>query len=397
MLRPDTFALTALLALLTALGPTSVDMYLASLPEIGRALRASAGAVQLTLSVYLVGYMVGQIACGPLSDRHGRQPVLLVALAVYCLASIVCAVAPTIEVLLAARAVQALGVAGTIVLARAVVRDLYEGPRAGRELSLMAAIMALAPVGAPPIGGVLQSLFGWRSNFVFMTAAGVFAFIAVWRALPETLKFRMTAPLSLAAILGSYVDLARNRVFAAYLGLLALSFGGLFAWISGSPFVLQDLLGLSAFEFSIAFAVSAVGYLIGTSLAARLVVRFGIDRTIGIGAFALAAGGLAAAASVAIGATSAVPLVLSIIVYLAGFGLVQPQSVAGAMMPFPERAGTASSLLGVVQMTSAAITGVLVGQALGTTAWPLALPVAVMGCLTLVLWALTRRIRTPKA
>jgi len=186
-------------------------------------------------------------------------------------------------------------------------------------------------------------------------------------------------------------------VFAAYLGLLALSFGGLFAWISGSPFVLQDLLGLSAFEFSIAFAVSAVGYLIGTSLAARLVVRFGIDRTIGIGAFALAAGGLAAAASVAIGATSAVPLVLSIIVYLAGLGLVQPQSVAGAMMPFPERAGTASSLLGVVQMTSAAITGVLVGQALGTTAWPLALPVAVMGCLTLVLWALTRRIRTPKA
>src|SRR5262249_23436328 len=124
MLKPDTLALTALLALLTAVGPMSVDMYLASLPEIGRALSGSPATVQLTLSVYLIGYTVGQIFYGPLSDRYGRRPVLLTALVVYCAASVVCAAAPTIEALLLSRGVQALGVSGTVVLARAIVRDL---------------------------------------------------------------------------------------------------------------------------------------------------------------------------------------------------------------------------------------------------------------------------------
>src|SRR5215470_143143 len=235
MLRPDTLALTALLALLTAIGPTSVDMYLASLPEIGRALSGSPATVQLTLSVYLVGYTIGQIFYGPLSDRHGRRPVLLVALIVYCLASAACAAAPTIEMLLAARLVQALGVSGTVVLARAIVRDLYEGPRAARELSLMASIMALAPVGAPPIGGVLQTFFAWR-------------------LLPETLRRASDQPVSFGAILASFRIIAVNRVFLAYLAILAFTFGGLSSWISGLTFVLQGIYAVSAFEFSIAFA-----------------------------------------------------------------------------------------------------------------------------------------------
>ena len=396
MLRPDTFALTALLALLTALGPTSVDMYLASLPEIGRALRASAGAVQLTLSVYLVGYMVGQIACGPLSDRHGRQPVLLAALAVYCLASIVCAVAPTIEVLLAARAVQALGVAGTIVLARAVVRDLYEGPRAGRELSLMAAIMALAPVGAPPIGGVLQTLFGWRSNFVFMVAVGIVATGVAWRLLPETLRRASDQPVSFGAILASFRIIAMNRVFLAYLAILAFTFGGLFSWISGLTFVLQGIYAVSAFEFSIAFAFAALGYLAGTAIATRIVGRVGIDRTIGYGATAQAVGGLMAIAVVALGIPSAAPLVASMALYVCGLGLVQPQAMAGALAPFPERAGAASSLLGVGQMSFAAAIGAAVGQMLGASAWPLVIPVAAMGLLTFATWLLSRGLRAKK-
>jgi MFS transporter, DHA1 family, multidrug resistance protein len=396
MLRPDTLALTALLALLTAIGPTSVDMYLASLPEIGRALVAPPAAVQLTLSVYLVGYTIGQVVYGPLSDTYGRKAVILFALVVYCIASAACAAAPSIGLLLAGRIVQALGVSGTVVIARAIVRDLYEGARAGRELSLMAAIMALAPVAAPPIGGVLQSLFGWRSSFLCMASAGVLATFVVWRSLPETLKKR-AAPTSIAAILTGYRDFARHRAFVAYVGMLALSFGGLFAWVSGSAFVLQDLFGLSAFAFSLTYAIGALGYLAGTALAARLVSRLGIDRTIGIGALVLAVGGLAAIATTALELKSATPLVLAVALHLAGFGLVQPQCVAGAMMPFPDRAGAASSLIGLVQMTFAAVIGAFVGQALGKTAWPLVLPIAVMGCSTLALWAISRGVRARAA
>ncbi len=157
MLRPGTFALTVLLAALTAIGPLTTDMYLPSLPDIARLLDASTAQTQLTISSYLVGFAVGQIFYGPLADRHGRKPVLLGAMALYCAASLACALSTSIEMLIAARALQALGGAGGIVLARAIVRDLYSGARAGRELSLIGAVMALAPVLAPLLGGVLQT------------------------------------------------------------------------------------------------------------------------------------------------------------------------------------------------------------------------------------------------
>ena len=160
MLRPGTFALTLLLSFLTALGPLSMDMYLPSLPDIGRTLQVPVLQVQLTISSYLFGFAVGQIFYGPVSDRLGRRPVLLAALVVYALATVGCAAAQSINALIALRFLQALGGAGAIVLARAVVRDLYSGVRAGRELSLMGAITGVAPIVAPVVGGVLQTFFG---------------------------------------------------------------------------------------------------------------------------------------------------------------------------------------------------------------------------------------------
>lgn len=392
MLRPDTFALTALLALLTALGPVAVDMYLPSFPEIGRLLGASPATVQLTLSLYMVAYAVGQIVYGPLSDRWGRIPVLRAALAIYCVAALACAFAPTIETLIAARAVQALGSSGAIVLARAIVRDLYSGARAGRELSLMGAIMSLAPVGAPMIGGVLQSTFGWQSNFVLQTAFGLVAAFFVWRKLPETLRERTAGPFSAGAIWAGYREIMRNRAVLAYIGMLSISFAGVFAWISGSSFVLQEIYGLSALAFGLAFAAGSCGYLTGTALAARIVTRIGLDRTIGIGAAGVAAGGLAAVIAVAFGG-SAIPLVAAFALYATGMGMVQPQTIAGAMMPFPHRAGTASSLVGVSQMVCAAIIGAIVGHLLGTTAWPVAVPLALTGVTTFALWVVSRGVR----
>src|SRR4051812_39313809 len=337
MLRPDTFALTALLALLTALGPVAVDMYLPSFPDIGRLLGASPATVQLTLSLYMVSYAVGQVVYGPLSDRLGRIPVMRAALVVYCVASAACALAPNIELLLTARAVQALGSSGAIVLARAVVRDLYSGARAGRELSLMGAIMALAPVGAPMIGGVLQSGFGWRSHFILQIAFGLIAALFVWRKLPETLKVATPGPFSLSAILAGYAEILRNRAVLAYVGMLAVSFAGVFAWISGSSFVLQELYALSPLSFGLAFGAASAGYLAGTTLATRIVLRLGLDRTIGVGTLALAIGGFGSAAAIGFGGGSAVPLIAAMAIFAVGMGLVQPQTIAGAMMPFPQR------------------------------------------------------------
>ena len=288
MLRPDTLALTALLALLTAVGPLSVDLYLPSLPSIGAALTASPSAVGLTISFYLVGFAIGQVVYGPLSDRCGRKPVLLAALTIFCLASLACAVAPSIATLIAARMLQATGSAGAIVLARAVVRDLYEGPRAGRELSLMAAIMGLAPIVAPLIGGVMQVAFGWRACFVFLVAVGLGGVAATYWLLPETLRPRAR---SAAGLVASLAVVARNRAALAYVGIIAAGYGGLFAFISGAPFVLQDVLGLSPVGFGVAFAISSIGYMSGTALAAKVVTRWGLDRTIGWGVFAIAPSG----------------------------------------------------------------------------------------------------------
>jgi MFS transporter, DHA1 family, multidrug resistance protein len=393
MLRPDTFALTALLAGLSAIGPLTTDMYLPSLPDIARQLDVSTAQVQLTISAYLIGFAVGQVIYGPVSDRHGRKPVLLVSIGLYCAASLACALAMSIHMLIAARALQALGGSGGIVLARAMVRDLYLGARAGRELSVIGAVMALAPVLAPIAGGVLQTGFGWRSVFFTLVAAGLAGAGVVWWLLPETLTQRAGEPVSLSSIARSYRVVARNPAYVAYLGLATASFAGLFAWISGASFVLQNLYGLSPFAFGFAFAVGSLGYMTGSMVSAQLTRWLGLDGIIGIGGVVIAAGGLGMIAAVALGFNSALSLVLPMAVYLAGMGMVLPQSQAGAMTPFPERAGAASSLLGLIQQSVAAVCGAIVGVLLGQSAWPLAGGVAAAGCATLLIWIATRDVR----
>jgi MFS transporter, DHA1 family, multidrug resistance protein len=393
MLRPDTFALTLLLALLTGLGPLSMDMYLPSLPDIGHALHAPTAQVQLTISSYLFGFASGQIIYGPISDRFGRKPVLLVALVVYVAATLVCATTQSIETLTAVRFLQALGGAGSIVLARAAVRDLYSGVRAGRELSLMGTITAFAPIVAPFIGGILQTAFGWRASFILLAFCGAVAGVAAFRLLPETLRQRTPGPFSLATIGRLYRSVLVHRSFIAHLGILTTTFAGLMAWVSGASIVMQGVYHLSPFGFGFTYAVGAAGYMLGTHTATRIVMRLGLDRTIGIGAVALATGGLAMAAVVALGLTHVAWLVGAMTIYLAGMGLALPQTMAGALTPFPDRAGTASSLMGFTQQSIAAIVAAVIGAYLGQSAWPVAGVVATMGCLALLIWALTRRVR----
>jgi DHA1 family bicyclomycin/chloramphenicol resistance-like MFS transporter len=397
VLRPDTFALTALLAALTAIGPLTTDMYLPSLPDIARLMQVPAAQAQLTISSYLVGFAAGQLIYGPLSDRFGRKPVLLGANILFVVATVLCAAAPSNALLLGARFLQAVGGCGGIVITRAIVRDLYAGTRAARELSLIASVMALAPVIAPLIGGVLHALFGWRSTFVLLALFGAGLTLAVARLLPETMEKHARQPMSVRSTVRVFGRMLADDGFLAHLGMVVLSFGGLFVWISGTSFVLQNLYGLGPVEFGVAFAIGSLGYMSGAGLAARMVGRWGLDRTMGTGAAALAAGGTLMAAAVWLQLSSALSLVIPMAVYLAGMGLVLGQAMAGAMAPYKRHAGAASSLLGFVQQSGAALCGALVGQLLGDSAWPLAGSIAILGWLCLALWAATRGIRARAA
>ena len=393
MLKPDTLALTIVLALLTALGPLSTDMYLPSLPAIAAGLQASTGQTQMTLSAFLLGFALGQFFYGPISDRVGRKPVLLFGLGLFSVASLVCALAPNIEILIAARFLQALGASGPIVLGRAIVRDFYEGPRAGRELSRMGTMMGIVPAVAPVLGGLIAQFYEWRVTFGVMLVCGVALAAIVLLRLPESIQAKSETPISFAAILRGFGTLLRHPGYRTYVSFSMLAYGGLFAFISGSSFVLQGVYRLSELAFAFSFAFMVMGYIGGTFLAQHLVGRRGLDGTIRLGVTSLASGGALMLVLVVSGVPSSFAVTGPMAIYALGVGLTMPQAMASALMPFPERAGAASSLLGICQMTFAAILGIVLGQNLGCSALPLPAAIASTGVLALIVYATTGRVR----
>jgi MFS transporter, DHA1 family, multidrug resistance protein len=393
MLKPDTLALTVVLALLTALGPLSTDMYLPSLPAIATGLGASTGQAQMTLSAFLLGFAAGQFFYGPISDRVGRRPVLLFGLGLFTLASLICALSPNIETLIGARFLQALGASGPIVLGRAIVRDFYEGARAGRELSRMGTIMGVVPALAPILGGLIAQFSHWRMSFGVMILCGAGLAATVLLRLPESIRRKSEAPVSFRSILRGFRVLLGHPGYRTYVGLSMLTYGGLFAFISGSSFVLQGIYRLSELAFAFSFATVVVGFIGGTALAQRLVGPRGLDGTIRLGVASLAAGGALMLVLVWSGVPSSFAITGPMAVYGLGVGLTMPQAMASALMPFPDRAGAASSLLGICQMTFAAILGIALGQNLGGSALPLPAAIAMTGVLALIVFLATGRAR----
>lgn len=371
--------LIVLLALLTALGPLSTDMYLPSLPDIADRLNTDEARTQLSLSVFLFGFAAGMLIYGPIADRIGRKPVLLIGLGLFGVSSLVCFASPSIETLIGARFFQALGAAGPVVLARAIVRDLTKAEMAGRLLSYMGSIMGLVPAIAPILGGVLHEAFGWRVNFLVMAGLCFGLAVTAVRLLPETLSGTNRPPRGLPEIIRNYRDLLRSRVYLYYVLCASLSFCGLFAFISGSSFILQGVYGLSPTIFGLSFTFMVAGYIGGTLIGGRLTMKLGIDRLIMYGGVLLAAGGLIMTFMTVTHVAGAFAIILPMAIYSAGVGLMMPQSMAGALTPFPEKAGTASSLLGFIQTVSGALGGIFIGHRLSGGAVQMAMFIAAMG------------------
>lgn len=392
-LKPDTPAFTLLLALLTAVGPVSIDIYLPSLPSLVSVFGTTSAGAQATITAYYIGFALAQIIYGPISDRIGRRPVLLVGLAAYVAASLACVLAPSLEALIVARVVQAVAAAAPIILARTIVRDLHSGVRAGNLLSVMSSIMGVVPVIAPAVGGFLAQRFGWQSNFWVMTVAGAFAFLLVVSALPETIGDRRAAVLSPLSILRSYRVVLRSRTFLLYAAIVCLGYGGLITYIGVSSFIVQGHYRLSPVGYGFTFAISSVGYIAGTFLGRIIAGRRGLDRAVGMGVALLAAGGAVLPAAVALGPGRVAEFVVPVIVYMAGIGIIIPQGIAAALTPFPERAGAASSLIGFLHMTTAAIVLAVAGALFGDAAFANACVLGVTGVLAVAVFAGGHRVR----
>ncbi|HYG86400.1 MAG TPA: multidrug effflux MFS transporter [Azospirillum sp.] len=378
MPRPDSLAIRVLLTALVAFGPLSTDLYLPSLPSLVTAFGTDIVTVQLTLSVFLVGFAVAQLVYGPLSDRYGRRPALIGGVAIYLAASIACAFAATIDQLIAARVFQAVGACCGPVVARAVVRDVFGRDRAATVFAYMAMAMTFAPAIGPVIGGLLTELFGWRSNFMALTAVAVAVLAATVLLLRETNEHLDPDALKPSRLLGNYLRLFLDRTYVGYMLTVACSYSGIFSFISGSSFVLIGRLKLSPAAYGLCFAGVVLGYTVGTFLAGRLSQRLGIDRMIRLGTLVSAAGGLAGAALAVADVVSVASVVGPMFLFILGTGLTLPNAMAGAVGPYPTMAGLASALLGFAQMTVAAVVGIAVGHLHDGTALPM------MGAVALV-------------
>ncbi|WP_422692686.1 multidrug effflux MFS transporter [Comamonas endophytica] len=366
-----------LLAMITALDAMAIDMYLPAFPSVARELGASAGQIQQTLSIFLVGLALGQGLYGPLLDRFGRRWPLLIGLSIFVLGSLIAALAPTVEWLLAARFLQALGAAAGLVAPRAIVSDVCTVQESARVFSVLMQVMMIAPILAPVAGSWLLTHGGWR--MVFWTLAVVGALGTAWslRAIPETLARERRAPLHPGAIARAYAQQCRDAGFMAYTLAGGFILGALFVYISVSPFVLIEHFGMTPAHFSYFFAANAVGIVAAGQLSLWLTKRWGEQRALLAGIALHALAGLALLAAVLCDAAP-LPVYLALVgLSIWVLGLVFGNLTALTMAQAGAQAGVASALMGLLQYLMGAVVGALV-----TLAAPglVPLPATIMVC-----------------
>lgn len=365
--RPPVWLLVAMIGI----GPFTMQVLVPSLPAMGRDLGASTATVQLTVTLYLIAIGVGQLIYGPLSDRFGRRPLLLGGLAVYAAASLAAAAAPGIATVIVARMIQAVGACAGVVLARAVIRDVWPRDEAASVLGYVTMGMTVAPMLAPVAGSLLEQRFGWRAIMLACLAFAVPLALACRARLPETLVAPQSLP-TIGAMLGAFRGLWMVPAFRTHAGVVAASTAVFFAFLGGAPYVVVQGMGQSPVVFALAFASISVFFAAGSWMAGRFARRLGVVRLMTIGvAINLAGSALAVAVILALP-----PHLLGFFVPMGvvalGNGMLQPSAFAGALSAKPQLAGTASAMVGALQMLSGAALTFLVGlvefgAGLGTT------------------------------
>lgn len=375
--RSASRARIVVLGALTAFGPMSIDMYLPSLPTIERDLAADTAATQLTLSAFFIGLAAGQIFYGPLADRFGRKPPLYFGLALYAIASIGAALSASIGELVVCRLLQALGGCAGMVIARAMVRDLFDEQSSARVLSTLMLVMGVAPILAPLAGGWVLLALGWRAIFVVLACFGLACLVMAGVALPETLPRHADRP-TLRSTLATYGGLLRHRQFLGYTLAGGFAGAGMLAYISGSPFVFIEVFGVSPQSFGWYFGANAFGLIAASQVNRHLLRHFPSGRIL---AWANAVNAVFAVALVVVawsGAGGLAGLLVPLFGFVATLGFIFANAAAGAMAPFGTRAGSAAALMGTVQFAIAAVAGAMVGRCHDGTAVPMA--VVICGC-----------------
>lgn len=360
-------ALVLTLGALVAIGPLSIDMYLPALPSIARDLMTSASTVQLTVSGTVLGLALGQLLVGPLSDTVGRRVPLITGTLVHVVASLLCLAAPTVQLVIAARVLQGLGASAGMVLAIAVIRDLYVDRAAANLLSQLILVIGVSPVLAPTFGSALLRWTQWRGVFVALAVLGVIIAVAAVFALPETLPVARRQPFRVRLTLRTYRTLFTDRSFVGLVIVAGLAMAGLFGFVAGGSFVFQQQYGLSQQQFGLMFGASAVWLIAAPQLNARLMRWFSPAQVLvaasvcGVGAATL----LMLVAVTGVGGLFTLAVPLWLVLFFAG--LVMPNAPVVALGAHGDVAGTAASLLGAVQFGVGAIVSPLVGV-LGNTA-----------------------------
>ena len=384
-----------ILGALSAFGPLAIDFYLPGFPAMATAFATDETQIQLTLAVYFLGLSIGQLIYGPIADRFGRRIPLLVGVGLFTVASLACALAPSLEWLIAARFVQALGGCAGMVLSRAIVSDKCDAVGAAKVFSQLMLVMGLAPILAPMLGGLLVNLYGWQSIFIVLTAFSALAALAVALGLPESLPDNVPRqPLSGA--LRQYGRLLKDREFLGHALTGGIAMAGMFAYIAGSPFVFIKLYDVPAEHYGWLFGSNAAGFILVAQINARLLANRGpaflLARTIWI---YLAAGVVLLGVS-ALHTQQLWPLLIPLFVCIASLGCIIPNASACAMSGQGARAGSASAMLGCLQFSVAAGAASLVGVLHNGTAMPMAMVITLCGVLAVILAVATRRVYTAR-
>ena len=387
-----------MLTLLLGIQPITTDLYLPALPTLQRELGASVSATQLTLSALIICFGFGQLVCGPLADRFGRRPVLLWGLGLYTVASVLSAMAQSIETLVIWRALQGAAMAAAVTCGRSMVRDLFKPHEGARVLSKALGGLGVIAILSPLLGGVLVQWLNWHAALLMLALFGAVTLAFVALRFEETVPRRNSKATHLKPLLQNWVSVLANPSFRAWAALLACAYGGLFVMLAGSSFVFINVLGASRVALGAILASNALAYTAGTVLCRRLLRRHGLRGTVKRGAFFTLAGGVGMAALSLLGVHTIWAIMLPQYLFAIGHGIHQPCGQAGTVGPFPEKAGTAASLSGFVMMVSAFGAGLWMGHTLNGTVYPLTLTVGAFSvALCSVAWTLVQRHGDPAA